>query len=132
MLQYQSVNIRQISRNRAEQIGYYRFLENSSVTVSELIRSLSDHCSLQVEGKHVLAISDSSEVNLQSHVGRLKLEELGVVGNNKDVGFFIHPTLVLDAENGLPLGLSTVQLWSRAIDHASKHERNYQKLEIEE
>jgi Transposase DDE domain len=132
MLQYQSVNIRQISRNRAEQIGYYRFLENSSVTVSELIRSLSDHCSLQVEGKHVLAISDSSEVNLQSHVGRLKLEELGVVGNNKDVGFFIHPTLVLDAENGLPLGLSTVQLWSRAIDHASKHERNYQKLEIED
>lgn len=132
MLQYQSVNIRKISRNRAEQIGYYRFLENSGVTVSELIRSLCDHCSLQVEGKHVLAISDSSEVNLQSHVGRLKLEELGVVGNNKDVGFFIHATLVLDAQNGLPLGLSTVQLWSRAIDHASKHERNYQKLEIED
>lgn len=102
MLQYQSVNIRQISLNRAQQIGYYRFLENSGVTVSELIRSLWDHCSLQVEGKHVLAISDSSEVNLQSHVGRLKLEELGVVGNNKDVGFFIHPTLVLDAQNGFP------------------------------
>ncbi len=70
-------------------------------------------------------------VNLQSHVGRLKLEELGVVGNNKDVGFFIHPTLVLDAQNGFPLGLSTVQLWSRDVDHASKYERNYQKLEIE-
>lgn len=132
MQQHQSVNIRQISTNRAEQVGYYRFLENSSVTVSELIRSISDDCSKQVEGKHVLAVSDSSEVNLQSHAGRLKLEGLGVVGNNTDVGFFIHPTLVLDAENGFPLGLSTVQLWSRAIDHASKQERNYQKLPIED
>lgn len=102
------------------------------MTGSELTRSLSDDCSLQVEGKHVLAISDSSEINLQSHAGRLKLEELGVVGNNTDVGFFIHPTLVLDAQNGFPLGLSTVQIWSRAIDHASKHERNYQNLEIED
>jgi len=25
-----------------------------------------------------------------------------VVGNNTDVGFYIHPTLVLDAENGFP------------------------------
>jgi hypothetical protein len=132
MQQHQSVNIRQISRNRAEQVGYYRFLENSSVTVSELIRSLSDDCSTRVEGKHVLAISDSSEVNLQSHAGRLKFEDLGVVGNNTDIGFFIHPTLALDAQNGFPLGLSAVQLWSRSIDHASKHERNYQKLPIED
>ncbi|BAZ13216.1 transposase [Calothrix sp. NIES-4071] len=102
------------------------------MTVSELVRSLSDDCSTKVEGKHVLAVSDSSEVNLQSHVGRLKLEDLGVVGNNTDIGFFIHPTLVLDAQNGFPLGLSAVQLWSRSVDHASKHERNYQKLPIED
>jgi hypothetical protein len=85
MQQHQSVNIRQISINRAEQVGYYRFLENSSVTVSELVRSISDDCSKQVEGKHVLAVSDSSEVNLQSHAGRLKLEGLGVVGNNTEI-----------------------------------------------
>jgi hypothetical protein len=88
MGQHQSVNIRQISRNRAEQVGYYRFLENENVTVSELVRSLSAHCQQQVEGRHVLAVSDSSEINLQSHVGRLKPEKLGVVGNNTDVGFY--------------------------------------------
>ena len=33
--EHQSVNIRQISQNRAEQVGYYRFLENEKVTVSE-------------------------------------------------------------------------------------------------
>ncbi|MHC5780074.1 MAG: hypothetical protein ACYTXP_40950, partial [Nostoc sp.] len=65
----------------------------------------------------VLAISDSSEINLQSHAGRLSLSGLGVVGNNTDVGFYIHPTLVLDGESGFPLGLSTVKLWSREINH---------------
>jgi hypothetical protein len=93
------------------------------VTISELVRSISDHCEQQVEGRHVLALSDTSEINLQSHSGRLKAEGVGVVGNNRDVGylvqrtlrrpqrdcirFFIHPTLALDAESGFPLGLST-------------------------
>lgn len=131
MREHQSVNIRQVSRNRAEQVGYYRFLENENVSISELVRSLSDACEQQVEGLHVLAISDSSEINLQAHAGRLKSEKLGVVGNNRDIGFFIHPTLVVNAESGFPLGLSTVQIWSRAIDHADKHQRHYQTLPIE-
>lgn len=101
-------------------MGYYRFLENENVTVSELVRSLSAHCQQQVEGRHVLAVSDSSEINLQSHVGRLKPEKLGVVGNKTNVGFYLHPTLVLDAESGFPLGLSTVQLWSRDLEHQNK------------
>ena len=69
---------------------------------------------------------------MPSHAGRLKPEQLGVVGNNTDVGFYIHPTLVLDPENGLTLGLSTVQLWSRGLDHKNKHERHYQNLPIEQ
>ena len=132
MAKHQSVSIRHISHNRAEQIAYYRFLENKNVELGELVRSLSDHCVLQVSGHHVLAISDTSEINLQSHVGRLKPEGVGVVGNNTDIGFFIHPTLILDASNGFPLGLSDVQLWIREANHASKHERNYQQLPIEE
>jgi hypothetical protein len=132
MKQAQTVIIRQISRNRAEQIAYYRYLENEQVTLSELIRSLADHCQEQVGGRHVLAISDTSEINLQAHQGRLKPEGLGVVGNNKDVGFFIHPTLVMDAENGFPLGLSNVQIWTRAAERPDKHERKYASLPIEQ
>ena len=112
-------------------MAYYRYLENQNVTLSELVRSVSDHCQQQVSGIHVLALSDSSEVNLQAHVGRVKEAGLGVVGNNKDIGFFIHPTLVLNAETGFPLGLSSIQTWTRPLNHANKKERNYQKLPIE-
>ncbi len=99
------------------------------MTLSELVRSLSDHCEQQVEGRHILSISDTSEINLESHRGRLKSEGLGVVGNNKDVGLFIHPTLAVDAENGFPLGLSNVQLWTRSPE---RPERDHAKLPIEE
>jgi Transposase DDE domain len=103
-------------------------LENERVTISELVRSLSDHCEQQVEGRHILALSDTSEINLQSHSGRLKSEGVGVVGNNRDVGFFIHPTLALDAESGFPLGLSNVQIWTRAAERPNKTERKYKTL----
>ncbi|MFM7369734.1 MAG: IS4 family transposase, partial [Sphaerospermopsis kisseleviana] len=129
---HKTVNIRKISKNRAEQVGYYRFLQNENVTIGELSSGLGNSCALNADGKHILAISDTSEINLQSHLGRLKPEGIGVVGNNQDVGFYIHPTLVVDAENGLPLGLSTVQTWTRELDHLDKNERNYQKLAIEE
>ena len=102
------------------------------MTVSELVRSISEDCEKNLEERHVLAISDSSEINLQSHVGRLNSEGLGVVGNNKDVGFFIHPTLIVDSQSGFPLGLSTIQLWTREFNHPTKEERNYQKQPIEE
>lgn len=102
------------------------------MTVSELVRSISEHCEKNLEERHVLAISDSSEINLQSHVGRLNSEGLGVVGNNQDVGFFIHPTLIVDSQSGFPLGLSTIQLWTREFNHLKKEERNYQKQPIEE
>lgn len=132
MGEHQTVTIRQLSQNRAEQVGYYRFLENEKVTKTELIRSVSDACEQQVGGLHVLAISDSSEINLQSHAGRLQREGIGVVGNNSDLGFFIHPTLVVNAETGFPLGISHMQFWRREIGHANKQERGYQNLPIEE
>lgn len=102
------------------------------MSVCELVRSVSDACQQQVEGLHVLAISDSSEINLQAHVGRMNAAGLGVVGNNRDKGFFIHPTLVVNAETGLPLGLSTIQLWHREVAHLDKHQRRYPTLPIEQ
>ena len=80
------------------------------MTVLELVQSLSTPCPKNIEGRHVLAVSDSSEINLHPHSGRLKPEQLGVVDNYTDVGFYLHPTLVLAAKNGFALELSTVPL----------------------
>ncbi len=57
---------------------------------------------------HALAVSDTSEVNLSRHRGRLKAADLGSLSNDREVGFFLHPTLVLDVQHqgGFPLGVS--------------------------
>lgn len=51
-------------------------------------------CQTRVQGRHVLAISDTSEINLQSDVGRIDQEGLGVVGDDRDLVFFhsSHPS----------------------------------------
>jgi hypothetical protein len=126
-----STCIRAIANSRAEQIGYYRFLENPNVSQAELIESLQAHCHQQVGDRHVLAISDTSEINLQAHAGRLKPAGQGVVGNNRDIGFFIHPSLIVDASSGIALGLSHLQLWTRAPERPAKAARNYPALAIE-
>lgn len=87
MCEQQSVNLRQLSQSRAEQVGYSRFFENEAVRIRELVRSLAQHCEQQVEGLDVLAISDSSEINSLAHAVRLKSEDIGLGGNHEEIGF---------------------------------------------
>lgn len=113
-------------------MAYYRWLNNEAVSLSGLTDCLAQHCSGAVKGRHVLAVNDSSEVNLQAHAGRLNSDGVGLVGNDKDLGFFVHPTLALEAQTGLPLGLSSVQLWTRPPKRLRKTKQTRKRLPIEE
>jgi hypothetical protein len=126
-----STCIRAIAKTYAEQMAYYRFMNNPNVTCLELTQSLAYECREHSQGRHVLAISDTSEINLQSHAGRLKEQGQGVVGNHQDIGFFIHPTLVVDAQHGLPLGISTVQRWIRPPEQPKRTPQERRQTPIE-
>jgi len=78
-----------------------------------------------VEGRHVLAVQDTTEINYQAKAGRK--QDLGTVGNGTDVGLFVHPVLVVDAVDGGCLGLAHVQVWRRKKGKAD----NYRELPIE-
>jgi hypothetical protein len=132
MVERSSIVIRQFSKNAAEQKAYQRFLRNPEVAKTTLVDSLQAHCAESAQGKHVLALNDTTELNLQAHAKRLSPEQLGVIGDGKSLGFFLHPTLVLEAESGDALGFSSVQSWCRAPERADKHARNYKQQAIEE
>jgi hypothetical protein len=102
--------------------------------MEELINESLNRCSRCVSGRHVLSIHDTSEINYQSHAGRLDQDDpdLGPVGNDHDIGFFLHPGLVVDAEDTFPLGFSAIHLWNRDFNKLNKHERNYAQQPIEE
>lgn len=84
------------------------------------------------KGRHLLVIQDTTEINLENHSGRLKPQSgLGPTGNDKDVGFFLHPSLVVDADRLTPLGFSSVDLYHRDWDKGNRYSRGYKDLPIE-
>ena len=125
--------INRIGQNAAEKKAFYNFLKNNKVYMKTFVSCLQKHCNdLLSEDMHVLAINDTTAIDLRNHSGRAKQEELGAIGRgSKSLGFFLHPTLILDANTGQVFGLSSVQMWARSSEQGDKQEREYQKLGIE-
>ena len=90
---------------------YSRFLNSAHVTPKEMLAKAAAHCAARVAGRHVLAIQDTSEINHQAHAGRA--HGLGRAGNGRDLGFFIHPCLAVDAAHGGIIGLAGGRVWKR-------------------
>jgi DDE family transposase len=99
-----------------------------------LIEELTQRTKALCQDRIVLAIQDTSEVNLTAHSKRLKANSgIGRTDRAKgSIGFKIHPTLVVDAKTLHPLGFSSLALWHRPLEMEDRHERKYQRQRIED
>jgi hypothetical protein len=134
MTQRQSAVIHQFCETPKEQSGAYRFFRNSDVTEAELVSALARQCAQQVTGRHVLAIHDTTSFDFHAHAGRLSSQDplLGPLETDAQVGFFLHPILVVDASSAFPLGYASVHLWNRRWQQPTKTDRNYKQQPFEE
>jgi hypothetical protein len=84
----------------------------------------------------VICIQDTTEINLANHSGRIKKDDkVGTTNAASDsgLGYFLHPSFTIDAENGMPYGYSAIKVWNRPLAFgSSKYERKYRSLPIEE
>jgi len=125
-------SIRQIAKDYASQRGWYRFLWNDKTTESEIIKDITGRCSSSVRNRVVLSIQDTTEINLYSHRNRIQTDSnIGTTGDF-GLGFFIHPSFVLDAISGFPLGFSHIKIWNRPMEQINKNGRQYKKLPIQQ
>jgi len=78
----------------------------------------------------VLCIQDSTEINLYRHRHRIKKDDhIGVTNASETgLGFFIHPSFVIDAENFMPYGFSDVKVWNRGHEIAAKGKAHAMKM----
>jgi hypothetical protein len=106
-----TVTIKRLGGGEAGEKAFGRFLHNKRVSETELIAEAKSHLLAQVAGRRVLAIQDTSEINFSQHKRSKVL--FGTGGNGVDPALLIHPVLVVDADNGVILGLLDVQLWER-------------------
>jgi Transposase DDE domain len=97
--------------NRALEVQFNRFLRNPKVTTERVIESWSEGTAAEAEGRHILAIQDTSEINFATTAERRR--GLGEIGKGIGRGVLLHPMLAVDAENGSCLGLVSGRVWTR-------------------
>lgn len=128
-----SSSIRHITHKAAEQKAFYRLLDNEKFSEQNIERSMAKRCGQLCEGRHVLCIQDTSEVNLVSHQRRLKQDSgIGKITTEGMIGFFVHACFIVDAQKGTALGYSHVDIWNRPPAMPNRHERQYKKQPIQD
>lgn len=128
-------SIRQFTHSEADAKGCYRFLQNDNVSEDDIVSNIVGNCQASCRGKFVLCIQDTTEINLGSHSNRIHKDPYIGTTNAKGeqgLGFFLHPSLVVDAQTGVPYGYSDVKIWNRPLEFRSKHERQYNTLPIDQ
>src|ERR1700751_517925 len=121
MVAGKDVCLRRLARgNRAREVRFNRFLGNAKVTIARVIESWSEGTVAAAEGRHVLGIQDTSEVNFTTTVNRRR--GLGEIGHGNGRGVLLHPMLAVDADNGNCLGLLSGQVWTRKGRRTVSHD----------
>jgi hypothetical protein len=124
--------IARITRDASTQIAYYRFVNNERVEATDLVSVLTGFCKELARDRHVLVIQDTTELNYRHHKNWMNPYKIGPVGNNVDPGFFLHPSLVVDAIKGCPLGFADIFTWMRDYEKEGSASRNYYTTPREE
>ena len=116
------VCLRRLSKgDRAREVRFNRFLGNPRVTAERIIESWSEGTIAAAEGRHVLAIQDTSEINFATTAKRRR--GLGETAKGNAHGLLLHPMLAVDADNGTCLGLLSGQVWTREGRRTVSHDR---------
>jgi Transposase DDE domain len=101
------VRIRRLGGDRAGEIQITRFLRNRAVTGAEMFAAAAERTSGRSAGRAVLAIQDTT-----------------VVKSEGGGGLYLHPTLVVDAEDGSIVGLAHAEFLKRTSGRkADRRER---------
>jgi len=121
MVAGKDVCLRRLAKgSRAQEVRFNRFLGNPKVTAARVIESWSEGTVAAAEGRHVLAIQDTSEINFATTAKRRR--GLGEIGKGNGRGVLLHPMLAVDADHGSCLGLLSGQVWTRKGRHTVSHD----------
>jgi Transposase DDE domain len=121
MVAGKDVCLRRLARGvRAREVRFNRFLGNAKVTTAGVIEGWSEGTAAAAEGRHVLAIQDTSEINFATTTKRRR--GLGEIGHGNGRGVLLHPMLAVDAESGSCLGLLSGQVWTRKGRRTISHD----------
>lgn len=126
----QSSILNQVSTSRAERKGSYDFFKNRRVKETHIKASIYKSLPCEkIKGANLIVIQDTSEYNYARTNPRLKDSSgLGEISNRYGLGYFVHPSMVIDQSNNSILGLSDLQVWHRQEDRAHSSSRKQREF----
>jgi len=112
MVAHKTVCLRRLSGGeRSLEVCFNRLLGNPRVTPAQVIESWSDQTGAAVQGRHVLALQDTSEIKFSTTEDARR--GLGKIKKGNAFGLLLHPMLAVDGDSGICLGLVSGQVWNR-------------------
>lgn len=133
LLMARNSSVHMVTKDEAEQRGFYRFLLNKKTTEALLIEELINRCKSNIINRDIICIQDTTSCGFSRNAKNIKKESgVGFVGNKLGVGFLLHPSLVLDANSEAILGFGDVHIWHREKAKANNTTRLYKKEPIEQ
>lgn len=111
-----SSTMRKVGASRSGEMRAHRFLSSDFASVEAIMETLGARTAVRCAGRRVVAAQDTSEINFAGRSA--KRRGLGPAGNGSDPGFFIHPVLAVDAEDGAVVGLVAARIWTRPVGKA--------------
>lgn len=115
MMNNQSAVVHQLSQTRKGTTGFYRFLNNPQVGLSEIIVKSCQIEPEMVHSKDILVLMDGTSIGLRSKLrsGDQWRKTMGVIDDNRTPGFYINCALVIDNQRHSVLGLGDIVVYSR-------------------
>jgi len=134
IVEKESVVIHRLAKDEAQQRSFYRLLHNPHLETEQVVEFIRRDCARQVQaGAHYLVIQDTTQPNFERNRGNISRPgPLGVIADKASLGFFLHPSLVVEAGSRRCIGYSDVLTWSREAAAPGKQERDYKRLPVEQ
>src|SRR5208337_1737937 len=106
-----SLVVRKLGADRAAEISAHRFLGSERVTPEAIFEEAGERTARACRGRRVVVAQDTTEINFS---GRDKGRRgLGLAGDGRSLGFFIHPLVAIDADDETVLGVVGAKIWTR-------------------
>ena len=108
----QTLSMRKLANSHKEEIQFGRFLSNPRVNVQSFELVLYNQCgSSATDSQHLLLLEDSTQMAFSL---QRQIEGLGKIDKGIVQGYYLHPVLTLDADNGACHGVSALEFRVRS------------------
>jgi hypothetical protein len=139
IIEKSSVCIRAIAGCRKREVSFHRLIKNKKFSEIKMIKEAVQQSQQNSKNsKHILCIQDTTELKFDVENGRVR-EGLGPLTHSFCKGFFLHPGLLVDANDYSILGLSGAvhfvreeKIFLKNEDKNQKKNSDYKKFPIED